>query len=233
MTKLNQVKNLNTLIFIASVVVAIAIVAVVLFFSDAQKASTYTVADFPDAASVVGDPEVIQTRVDKINEYYSQLGSNGGADDFIYWMNIGLMKRNLADYRGAEGAWQEALNHGRNSVVFGNLASLYFYEFKEPVKAIEYYNEAIRINPHNFSYYQDLAGVYRYELNQFDKVEEVMLEAAQRDVAQDNNYYLYLVDFYDEQGNEDKFQEYLNKILSNNPNQNILDSLESSGYTST
>ena len=198
-----------------------------------NEKTVYTVADFPNAGAVVTDPNVVQERVALINQWYAEM-QQPEADVAYNYTRIGILKKTLQDYTGAEDAWLRALALNKSSVNYGNLANLYYLELNEPQKAIDYYERAITVNPTGQTFYEDLAGVYRYKLgNDAAAIEAIMLEGAKNNPGFKNNFYLYLVDYYDREGqNLQKKQSYIDLIMSGNPDEVMLEYLRGGGYIS-
>lgn len=197
-----------------------------------QDKRVYTLADFPNATQYQQiEPEELERRVRVLNEIYALLGTEGGKDDSYNWLRIGTIKKIMGDPEGAERAWQESLKLAKSSVIFGNLASLYYLDLNEPEKAIDYYNQALAIAPENFSFYQDLAGVYRYKLgNSSDLVEGVLLRGAAASPAGAAQYYLYLVDYFDQEKNIVRRDYYVDKIMASDPPPDVRKFLQSGGF---
>jgi tetratricopeptide (TPR) repeat protein len=195
------------------------------------KPKIYTLADFPNANKVLIEQEELDRRIAALNSIYAEVGMNGGAEDSYHWLRIGTIKKILQDYVGAEEAWQKSLALSKGSVIYGNLANLYYLELDQPEKAIDYYSQAIAIAPENYSFYEDVAGVYRYKLgNQSDQIESVMLRGATANPAAAVKYYVYLADYFHSLGQTEKRDAYVQKILAENPDPQTLDYLRTSKY---
>ena len=192
----------------------------------------YTADDFPNVGSVIQDPTVIAERIAYLNQWYDEIYNDSEADVAFNYNRIGVVKKTLQDYVGAEQAWLKALELNKSSLNWANLASLYYLELGQPQKAIDYFTQAILVNPNNPPFYEDLAGVYRYKLgNDSQKVEEVMLYATTNDPFSANNYYLYLLEYYESDGqNQEKFDHYLELLLDNDPSELQLQNLRQNGW---
>lgn len=186
----------------------------------------YTIQDFPDALKAM-DETFRAEKVAYLNGLYQDLGKPG-YDDAATWLNIGLYKKALQDFKGTEAAWQKSISLRKEPVIAtANLADLYLYYLRDYIKAEEYYKRALSLNPVNFALYEGLANLYRYEMTgKIGEVEAVMNQGAILDSRNTMNYYLYLVDFFDKEGKSSlKKMEYISKVKSLNPSQEVLDSL--------
>src|SRR6478672_2267096 len=77
-------------------------------------------------------------------------------------------------------------------VAYLNLAYLYLKVLKKPELAVKYAEQAVRVDPKNFTGYQTLFEVY-LALNQKSDAEEVLTKAQKLD-SEDPNFWLSLVD---------------------------------------
>jgi len=144
-------------------------------------------------------------------------------DDHIYirWNNIGILKKRLKDYDGAVEAWQNAIASNPDQyLAFGNLADLYLFDLGEYDKAEEYYLKVLSMDKHNYNNYFGVAALYRYNLtDRKDQVEYWMLEGAKNNPDQAEAYYLYLANyFYQDGGSLAKARTYSQKTLELDPN---------------
>jgi len=187
------------------------------FYFDKDEEKIYTAADFPNALEVM-DEETLQISLDDLNKQYRKLEE----DDHIYirWINVGLLKKRLQDYPGAEEAWQNAISHNPNqALAFGNLADFYLFDLGQYEKAEEYYQKVLSMRTDNYNYYFGLAALYRYNMTEkAHLIEGLMLGAAEKVPAEAENYYMYLADyFYREGNNSEKSKHYTQKTLELNP----------------
>jgi len=184
-----------------------------------QEKDHYEAGDFMDSPIVESDE--LERVIGRLNEAYVRLKE--GDKPYLRWIDIGLYKKVLGDYRGAENAWRNSVSLAANpGLAYGNLANLYFYNLKEFDKAEEYYLKAIEITPSAYTYREGLADLYRYELE--DKrglVEEIMIEGSKQDSANAIIYYAYLVDFFAAIKDNNKASEYVGKVKKIDPNWEI------------
>lgn len=184
-----------------------------------QEKDHYEVSDFKDAPIVELDE--LERVIGRLNEAYVYLRE--GNKPYLRWIDIGLYKKVLGDYKGAENAWRNSVSLAANpGLAYGNLANLYFYNLKEFDKAEEYYLKAIEITPSAYTYREGLSDLYRYELK--DKrslVEEIMVEGSKQDSVNAIVYYAYLFDFFTAIENKEKAGEYAVKIKQIDPNWEI------------
>ncbi len=180
-----------------------------------QEKDQYSLDDFQNTGNL---EEAEKKRlVEKLNKVYVLLREH--EKKYPYWIEIGLIKKTLGDYTGAISAWRNAVSLSKRPVLaYGNLADLYFHYLRNYEKAEEYYQKALELNPRNFTYREGLADLYRYDLKEKSHlVEEIMLEGAKQDPANKIFYYAYLVEFFTENKNAKKAQEYKDKIYKIDP----------------
>ena len=180
-----------------------------------QDKAEYSVDDFPDFK---GDKEEAERLIESLNKQYTFL--NESDKPYSYWIQIGLIKKVLRDYEGAESAWRSAVSLVEQPIVaYGNLADLYFHFMQDYDKAEGYYKKVMDLSPRSFIYREGLADLYRYDLKEKDNlIEEIMLEGASQNPGDKINYYAYLFDFFTDKGNIEKKKEYEKKIKKIDPN---------------
>lgn len=132
------------------------------------------------------------------------------------WMQLGMLKKFVGDYKGAEQAWLKANEiRPKNSLSFHALADLYVNFTKEYAKAEPMYRQAIANSlgeQFNILYYRNFFYYYRDYLHQPDKAEEVLLEGIQ-DNPQSADLVTLLASFYEEKGENSQAIEYYQKSL--------------------
>lgn len=183
-----------------------------------NKQHIYTAQDFPQALNKMSE-DVMDKSLKDLNLQYEKLAE--GDYTYIRWINIGILKKRLDDYTGAEEAWQKAISYDPDqSLAFGNLADLYLYNLQQYDKAEEYYNKVLSMRTDNFGYYVGLAALYRYNLTEKENlIEGLMLQGAEKSPAEAENYYMYLADYYYHEGKDlTKSKQYTQKALKLNPN---------------
>src|SRR3989339_967668 len=77
-------------------------------FYSQNNQKIYTVADFPQALSKMSQ-EILDNSLIDLNKQYQKL--NEGDRIYVRWINIGLLKKRLNDYPGAEEAWLTAIDY--------------------------------------------------------------------------------------------------------------------------
>ncbi len=190
-----------------------------IFYSKPNRTDKiYTGEDFPRALETMSQETLDKSLID-LNKQYQKLKE----DDHIYirWINIGLLKKRLNDYAGAEQAWLDAISYNPDqSLAFGNLADLYLFDLGQNQKAEEYYLKVLEMDPNNYNYYYGIASLYRYNLtDKKDQVEYWMLEGAENNPDQAEAYYMYLANYFYQDGNNlSKVRLYSQKTLELNPN---------------
>jgi len=214
--------NKKNILYIALVVIIASLVAYFYLFGfnrpdqeDLDK--IYTAVDFPNALSVM-DNETLEVSLEDLNKQYSKLKENSYV--YIRWINIGILKKRLQDYPGAEKAWLKAIEYNPDqSLAFGNLADFYLFDLGEYEKAEEYYQKVLSMRTDNYNYYVGIASLYRYNMTEkAHLIEGIMLQGAEAVPAEAENYYMYLANYFDREGNDlGKAKEYAQKTLELNP----------------
>ncbi len=184
-----------------------------------QEKNYYSEEDFPALAN---EPEERARLVKRLNEVYEAKDEHP-KKPYPYWIEIGLLKKALKDYKGAEDAWRNAVMVvKRPTIAYGNLADLYFYFLKDYDKAEEYYLKALELTPGNITYRKGLADLYRYKItDKKDQVEKIILEGAKKDYNNRIEYYVYLVDFFRSENNRKKAEEYRQKVREIDPDRKL------------
>jgi len=187
-----------------------------------EEQKIYTATDFPDALSKMTE-DILEKSLEELNLQYTKIQE----DDYVYirWINIGILKKRLNNYIGAEEAWQTAISiNSDQSLAFGNLADLYLFNLQEYEKAEEYYFKVLSMRSDNYTYYIGLVSLYRYNMTEkANLIEELMLEGAKVSPAEAENYYMYLANYFnygpDNHGgnNKEKAKYYTQKTLEINP----------------
>ncbi|PJE60023.1 MAG: hypothetical protein COU85_00515, partial [Candidatus Portnoybacteria bacterium CG10_big_fil_rev_8_21_14_0_10_44_7] len=139
---------------------------------------------------------------------------------YVRWINIGLLKKRLKDYPGAEAAWLKAIDYNpEQSLAYGNLADFYLFDLGEYQKAEEYYLKVLSMRTDYYGYYHGLASLYRYNMTEKrDQIEGLMLGAAENLPTEAGNYYMYLSDYFYREGNDlTKSKYYAGKTLEVSP----------------
>jgi len=190
--------------------------------TEPEEYKVYTAEDFPNALSTMTQ-EILEKTLEELNLQYDKIKE----DDHVYirWINIGILKKRLNDFKGAEEAWQAAISYNPDqSLAFGNLADLYLFNLKDDQKAEEYYLKVLNMRTDNFTYYVGLATLYRYNMTEKSNlIEKIMVEGAEKNPTEAENYYMYLSNYFnygpDNHGGNDKEKAkyYAQKTLEINP----------------
>lgn len=212
-----------------SLIILAALVAGFIYFSwDSSDGpgeyydKDYQVNDFPDALKYSDQEraeERAEERVVELNKEYKMLNTDDGYK-YEHWINIGVLKKKLGDYQGAEEAWLKAASiNDQRSLAYGNLAFLYGYSLKDYQKCEEYYLKAIDLGANNYSYYANLADIYKYNLtDKKDQVESLMLSGVEKCIDKvDGDLYMYLAFYFEDEGNLAKAKDYAQKAIAKNP----------------
>ena len=182
----------------------------------------YIAEDFPNTLNVM-DEEILESSLKELNEQYQDL--RDGEYVYLSWINVGILKKRMKDDIGAEKAWLKAIDYNPDrSVAYGNLADLYLFNMREYEKAEEYYFKALEMNPSNHGYYIGLVSLYRYDMTEkSDLIEGIIVNGANLNPAETENYYMYLANYFDEGvdnkggNNKEKAKYYTQETLKLNP----------------
>lgn len=174
----------------------------------------YTANDFKNSGL---EPEELDRLINRLNKTYVLLEEKN--NPYSSWIDIGMYKKVLGDYKGAEEAWMNAVTlTDRPDLAYGNLANIYFYNIKNYDLAEEYYQKAIEISVNPFTYREGLSDLYRYiKTDKKDLIEKNMLDGALSDPNRKLKYFEYLYYYFVDEKNIDKEAEYLKKIKEVNP----------------
>ena len=166
---------------------------------------------------------------EKIKEYQEQLSALKKAieadPDFVnHWFDVGLLKKLVGDYQGAEAAWIKAGEiRPANSTSFGNLADLYANFLHEYDKAEVAYEIAIKNSAgevKNLLFYRQYAEFAFYRLGDIAKTEEILLQAAEANPASSEPL-IMLGSFYQDRGENQKAIDYYEQALEIDPEDDL------------
>ncbi len=178
----------------------------------------FSLKDFPQALKYNSRQEAqrIITRLNK-EYYYAQKSKN----PYPHLIEVGILKKMLGDYQGAEKAWEKAAQVAQKKrpvLAYGNLADLnanYLHNYQE---ALSYYQKALKLDKTNYNYWSGLASLYFYHFKNPKKGTAIILEAVKEDPAHAAYYYSFLVDYYQEHNNPKLAKYYQEKIKKIKPN---------------
>ncbi len=217
-------KRYFVIVLIALVIGAVFYFYLTKFFLPAREENKiYTADDFPQALEKM-DEEILRLTLEDLNSQYQDKKEDKQV--YVSWINIGILKKRLGDYQGAEDAWQNAISYNPDQpLAFGNLADLYLFELKEIEKAEEYYKKVLTMSPNYYNYYIGLATLYRYEMtDKANLIENLMNDGARINPGERENYYMYLASYFahgpeNKGGNDiEKAKFYTQKTLEVDPN---------------
>jgi len=220
-------KKKKNIIYIVLIIIVASLVAS-FYLTDFYKSDKndldkiYTSEDFPNALEVMNE-EILEISLKDLNEQYQDLRE--GEYIYLSWINVGILKKRLKDELGAEKAWLNAINYSPDqSLPYGNLADLYLFNMKEYEKAEEYYLKVLEMDPNHQGYYIGLVSLYRYDMTEkANLIENIMINGANINPAEAENYYMYLANYFDEGidnkgGNDkEKAKYYTQETLKINP----------------
>lgn len=168
-----------------------------------------------------------QEHIDILNKDVQVLSQASTTSDTVLqydtWIDIGVRKLALEDYRGAEAAWKKAVPiNPKNPLAYANLANLYKSFLKDYPQSEHYYQLAIAQNVTAEPYFPDydgLADLYtNYYTEHASEVEVLMLSGLDKaQVAQNRvGFLIYLTNYYKTRDQE-KYSFYRQQALSIDP----------------
>lgn len=220
-------KKSHLISILSSILGALIILTLVLIFVSNRDNSqnntldinhVYEISDFP---SINPADEGYQNLVKKLNTDYGWLRDNVDYSHYDIWIDIGNTKYALEDYDGAVAAWQQAIKlNDVSQLAYANLANYYKSHVHDYEKSQYYYDLVVQKD--TVGYFQDYlayADLYiNYLPKDVAKVEIIMLTGADKASYQDKfDFYKFLHDFFEEQGDTIKAENYKTKALEIRP----------------
>jgi len=81
--------------------------------------------------------------------------------DLDTWINLGVVRKQAGDYKGAEAAWQYVSAVSPTNIIsFNNLGDLYMSYLKDYPKAVASYMQEIKNLPTNLDSYKNIFQIY-------------------------------------------------------------------------
>lgn len=217
-------KNVSLLL---SSIVAIAIVGgVAYYFWHAGIQSRVQPSGY-QADLKVKRTDISQDEIAKDIQRYQELQAilRKTPNDFWAIAELGMIKKDVGDFEGAEAAWLQ-LNQQEpgNSISFGNLADLYSNFLKDYNKAIPMYETAIKNSTGeaiNASFYRNYFDFYLNYVKDVNRAESVILQGIE-DNPKNSELMILAAQFYEDQGNKAKALIYFQKALQLDPQDNTV-----------
>ncbi|MFA6254854.1 MAG: tetratricopeptide repeat protein [Patescibacteria group bacterium] len=149
---------------------------------------------------------------------------NENPDQLDGWLELGMIKKHLGDYKGAEAAWFKAGEYRpSNSISFNNLADLYINFTKEYDKVEPVIRKAIENSmgeEKNAMFYRNFFSFYLDNLKDPKKAEEILLEGIKNNPRSD--LMALLANFYQSQGRTEEAIDYYRQHLEIYPDDEIV-----------
>jgi tetratricopeptide (TPR) repeat protein len=163
-----------------------------------------------DKPIIFGDnvsEEVRKTTTEKINILIEELKKDNNL--FSNWIELGLYRKLIEDYEGAEEVWKYAsIVWPKNTISFSNLGDLYHYYLKDFPKAEQNLRVAIENDKNNAQAYIALHELYKYSYKQDTALaESVLLEGILSSLSRtvlDIDLVITLAAYYKERGDTAK-----------------------------
>ena len=124
---------------------------------------------FKDSVSTKTKEEITK----KMKDLSEELGKDN--DYFDGWIQLGLYRKNIGDYDGAQQAWEYAgLIRPENSLSFGNLGMLYGYYLKDNIMAEKSFIKATKNDKTLIYLYAQFASFYHEVLKNDTKAKAIL-----------------------------------------------------------
>ncbi len=95
--------------------------------------------------------------------------------DIDHWLALGILRNQINDFEGAKEHWEYVITaFPKNPIAYGNLASLYAFDLKDPVKAETMFKKALEVGPDQVHTYRNFAEFYLYVLKDIEKTKAVL-----------------------------------------------------------
>ncbi len=210
--------------FIISLIILVLVIGVIVYYlwpkQGAQEENSLL------SFKIVSQDLSEEEKADYLNKFQAAKTSlEQNPDNFTLWLGLGMLKKDVGDYEGAEKVWIHVGEiRPKNSISFGNLADLYANFLKDYNKAISAYQTAIANSAGeagNARFYRNFFEFYLYYLNDKVAAESILLEGIERNPAS-SELPILLAGFYRDEGNKQKAIEYFQKALELDPQDDLV-----------
>jgi tetratricopeptide (TPR) repeat protein len=117
------------------------------------------------------------------------------------WMELALYYHSGGDFARARTVWEFMIAVDPNNVTaLGNLGRLHHFQLKEYVRAEEYFNQAMSVNPDRPEAYYELFDLYRYSYKQDTTAAVDIMKRAGTQFPDDINVPLLLGGYFRDTG---------------------------------
>lgn len=185
---------------------------------------SYAIVDYPPGLfelTIVDDsapPEKIESWKQRFATDADAVIKAPDGFNFASVLDMGLIKRNVGDFRGAESAWVYlGQKRPANSISFYNLGNLYAHDLKDIGKAEVAYLKSIENEKKDINYYIALSELYRYQMPEKAEVAGQVLEDGIRENPDSANLLKFSASYFSETGNPEKAIVYYTRALELEP----------------
>ena len=138
------------------------------------------------------------------------------------WLDLGAVKKMFGDYTGAEAAWLYAATLApTHEAAYANLGDLYRYYLVDYKKAESVLLKLIEVQPTTVRAYRDLAELYRTQYTEKRNDAYTILEKGIGQNPDAGDLMAVAALFYEQDGNEKKAIEWLERAKKFLPNPTI------------
>ena len=215
-------KKINLII---SVVVLLLLIVAVGYYLWPEQQSESEISDLLEF-TVMNDDLSSDLRERYLNQFnLSKQAIEKDPNYFDAWLQIGRIKKDIGDYRGAEAVWLKLGEMSpKNSTSFANLADLYANFIKDHDKAQQSYRVAIKNSlgeSRNIIFYRNFHEFYLYSLENKSLAEQILLEGIENNSGSSDLVTLLAV-FYRDEGNTVKAIQYFERSLELDPEDELI-----------
>ncbi len=91
------------------------------------------------------------------------------------WLNLGILRNQINDFVGAKEVWEYLIaTFPKNPIAYGNLANLYVFDLKDPMKAEATFKKAIEVGPDQIQVYRNFSEFYRFVVKNDEKAKAIL-----------------------------------------------------------
>ena len=212
---------------IITLVILLLVIGLIIFYFLPKSPVIYDqLADYPSDFKV-SNKNLPDEEIEKYLQSFIEI-KQSLEDDPDYqdaWLRLGMVKKQIGDYQGAEVAWIKAGELSpKNSVSFGNLADLYANFTEEYDKAELAYLKAVENSLGervNLVFYRSFYYFYYYNLEDYEKAPALLLEGIENN-PNSSELPILLASFYKETGNINKAIQYYQLALKLDPTDELI-----------
>ena len=197
-------------------------------FYNKQEQETFTVTLDEIAEFKVIRQDLTDEQIDKYKSEFEENVNESMQSNEKFVFNalnrIGMIKKIMHDFNGAEKVWMYMIVHRpENSVVYFNLGNLYMEDLKDNEKAEKAFLLALENSANesaNEQYYRGIVTFYTYSYpEKKQEIEKILFNALEMEQYENSQTLMALLATYYQNNNQkEKAVEYWEKVLEIDPN---------------